>query len=169
MSGLCQTASCFQFYFFLYCQLIVHCMDILYYVVNYLVIIYWGFGDLTIKKVLFLRNPDSSVAKESTCNAGDPSCSIPGLGRSPGEVIGYSFQYSWATFTFTSRSFKRWEKARVGCFERMALKHVYYLGWNRSPAQAGYMRQVLRPGALERPEGSGREGGGRGDRDGKYM
>ena len=29
------------------------------------------------------------------------------------------------------------------------------------------MRQVLRPGALERPEGSGREGGGRGDRDGE--
>ena len=28
--------------------------------------------------------PDSSVGKESTCNAGDPS-SIPGLGRSAGE------------------------------------------------------------------------------------
>ena len=28
--------------------------------------------------------PDSSVGKESTCNAGDPS-SIPGLGRSPGK------------------------------------------------------------------------------------
>ena len=24
-----------------------------------------------------------------------------------------------------------WEKARVGCFERTASKHVYYLGWNR--------------------------------------
>ena len=31
--------------------------------------------------------PDSSVAKESTCNAGDPS-SIPGSGRSPGEGLG---------------------------------------------------------------------------------
>ena len=29
---------------------------------------------------------DSSVGKEYTCNAGDPS-SIPGLGRSPGEGI----------------------------------------------------------------------------------
>ena len=28
--------------------------------------------------------PNSSVGKESTCNAGDPSL-IPGLGRSPGE------------------------------------------------------------------------------------
>ena len=37
--------------------------------------------------------PDSSVGKESIYNAGDP-CSIPGLGRSTGEGIGYSLQYS---------------------------------------------------------------------------
>ena len=48
-----------------------------------------------------------------------------------------------------------WEKARVGCFERIALKHVYYLWWNRSPAQVGCMRQVLGPGALGRPRGIG--------------
>ena len=41
--------------------------------------------------------PDSSVGKESACNAGDPS-SIPGPGRSLGEGIGYAFQYSWAFF-----------------------------------------------------------------------
>ena len=40
--------------------------------------------------------PGSSAGKESTCNAGDPG-SIPGLGRSPGEGIGYPLQYSWAT------------------------------------------------------------------------
>ena len=40
--------------------------------------------------------PDSSAGKESTCNAGDPSL-IPGLGRSPGEGIGYLLQYSWAS------------------------------------------------------------------------
>ena len=51
-----------------------------------------------------------------------------------------------------------WEKARVGCFKRTALKHVYYLGWNRSPAQAGCMRQVLGPGALGRPRGIGWRG-----------
>ena len=32
--------------------------------------------------------PDSSVGKESACNAGDPGL-IPGLGRSPEEGIGY--------------------------------------------------------------------------------
>ena len=37
--------------------------------------------------------PDSSVGKESACNAGDPS-SIPGSGRSSGEGIGYPLQYS---------------------------------------------------------------------------
>ena len=40
--------------------------------------------------------PDSSVGKESACNAGDPSL-IPGLGRSDGEGRGYPLQYSWAS------------------------------------------------------------------------
>ena len=40
--------------------------------------------------------PHSSVGKESTCNAGDPSL-ITGLGKSPGEGIGYPLQYSWAS------------------------------------------------------------------------
>ena len=48
-----------------------------------------------------------------------------------------------------------WEKVRVGCFERTASKHVYYRGWNRSPAQFGCMRQVLRAGSLGRPRGKG--------------
>ena len=48
-----------------------------------------------------------------------------------------------------------WERARVGWSERIALKHVYYLWWNRSPAQVGCMRQVLRAGALGRPRGMG--------------
>ena len=51
-----------------------------------------------------------------------------------------------------------WEKARVGCFKRTALKHVYYLGWNRSPAQVGCMRQALGPGAMGKPRGSGWRG-----------
>ena len=37
--------------------------------------------------------PDSSVGKESACNAEDLG-SIPGLGRSPGEGKGYPLQYS---------------------------------------------------------------------------
>ena len=41
--------------------------------------------------------PDSSVGRESSCRAGDPS-STPGWGRSAGEGIGYPLQYSWASF-----------------------------------------------------------------------
>ena len=37
--------------------------------------------------------PNSSVSKESACNAGDPDL-IPGSGRPPGEWIGYPLQYS---------------------------------------------------------------------------
>ena len=54
---------------------------------------------------------------------------------------------------------------RVGCSERTALKQVYYQGWNRSPAQVGCIRQVLRTGALGRPRGMGwrgRQDGGSG-------
>ena len=40
--------------------------------------------------------PGSSAGKESACNAGDPA-SIPESGRSPGEGIGYPFQYSYAS------------------------------------------------------------------------
>ena len=40
--------------------------------------------------------PGNSAGQESACTAGDPGL-IPGLGRSPGEGIGYPFQYSRAS------------------------------------------------------------------------
>ena len=46
------------------------------------IIVIWGF-------------PDSSMGKESACNAGDTG-SIPELERSAGEGIGYPLQCSWA-------------------------------------------------------------------------
>ena len=42
------------------------------------------------------RLPDSSVGKESACNAGDSGL-IPGSGRSAEEGIAYPVQYSWAS------------------------------------------------------------------------
>ena len=50
---------------------------------SYCLWFFWGF-------------PNSSVGKESTCNAGDPG-SIHGSGRSAGEGISYPLQYSWAS------------------------------------------------------------------------
>ena len=48
---------------------------------------------MIINKVYIGGFPDSLVGKESACNAGDLG-SIPGLGRSSGEGIGYLLQYS---------------------------------------------------------------------------
>ena len=46
--------------------------------------------------IVIMGFPDSSVCKESACNARDPGA-IPGLERSTGEGIGYPLQYSWAS------------------------------------------------------------------------
>ena len=47
-------------------------------------------SNLALMHLFFL---DSSVVKESACNAGDPGL-IPGLGRSSGEGKSYALQYS---------------------------------------------------------------------------
>ena len=46
--------------------------------------------------VSFVGFHGGSAGKESACNAGNPGL-IPGLGRFPGEGIGYPLQYSWAS------------------------------------------------------------------------
>ena len=61
--------------------------------------------------------PDSSVGKQSACNA-DPS-SIPGSGRSPGEGIGYPLQYSRASLV--TQLVKNWPA--------MWETWVWFLGW----------------------------------------
>ena len=53
-------------------------------------------GSLLLNLAFLWGFPHSSVGKESTCNAGNPS-SIPGSGRSAGKGIGYPLQYSWAS------------------------------------------------------------------------
>ena len=52
-----------------------------------------GLGEIMKEGINKLGFPDSSVGKESSCNAGDPG-SIPGSGRSAGEETGYPLQYS---------------------------------------------------------------------------
>ena len=56
----------------------------------------WGHTELDTTEATLQQQHciiGGSDGKESTCNAGDPS-SIPGSGRSPGERIGYTLQYS---------------------------------------------------------------------------
>ena len=66
----------------------------------------------------------SSVGKESAFNAGDPG-SIPGLGGSPGEGIGYPLQYSWASLV----------AQLVKNLLTMQETWVWALGWEDSPGE----------------------------------
>ena len=57
---------------------------------------------------------DSSVGKESACNAGNPG-SIPGSGRSPGEGKGYPLQYSGL------EKYSPWGRKALDMTERLSL------------------------------------------------
>ena len=67
----------------------------------------------------------SSVGKEYTCNAGHPR-SIPGLGRSAGEEIGYPLQYCWASLV----------AQMVKNLPAMLETSVQFLGWE-DPSEEG--------------------------------
>ena len=69
--------------------------------------------------------PDSSIGKESACNAGDTG-SIPELERSAGEGIGYPLQYSWAFLV----------AQRVKNSPAMRETWVQFLGWE-DPLEKG--------------------------------
>ena len=60
-----------------------------------------------------------------SCNAGDPG-SVPGLGRSPGEGIGYPLQYSWASLV--AQLVKDLPTVRCG-FDLHEEMWVWSLGW----------------------------------------
>ena len=61
----------------------------------------------------------SSVGKESTCNAGDPSL-IPGSGRSTGEGIDYPLQYSGLE---NSMDHSPWGRKELDTTEQLSLTH----------------------------------------------
>ena len=77
-----------------------------------------------LNHVTWFLYPDTSVGKESACSARDPSL-IPGLGRSPGEGIGYPLQYCWASLVaqLIKNLPARWET------------WVQSLGWEDSPGE----------------------------------
>ena len=75
--------------------------------------------------------PDSSIGKECTHNAGDPSW-IPGSGRSFGEGIGYPLQCSWDSLV----------AQLVKNSSAMRENWVWSLGWKDSPGEGkGYALQ----------------------------
>ena len=80
---------------------------------------------------------DSSVVKESTCNAGDPGL-ISGSGRSPGERVGYPLQYSWTSLVaqlvrHLPAMWETWVRS-LGCedpLEKGKATHSSILTWIR--------------------------------------
>ena len=79
--------------------------------------------------------PDSSVGKESTCNAGNP-CLIPRSGRPAEEGIGYPLQYSWASLVaqlVKNPSAKRdtwvWSLGWEDPLEKRKATHSSILAW----------------------------------------
>ena len=91
---------------------------------------------------------DSSVGKESTCNAGDRG-SIPGLGRYSGEGIGYPLQYSWVSLVAQSvknppAMWETWVQS-VGWedpLEEGMAAHTSILAW-RIPMDKGAWRATV--------------------------
>ena len=84
----------------------------------------------------------SSPGQESTCNVGDPG-SIPGMGRSSGEGIGYPLQYSWAFLVAqTVKNLPAMQEAWVQCLgwedplEEGMATHSTILAW-RIPMDRG--------------------------------
>ena len=84
---------------------------------------------------LIRKFPDSSVGKESACNAGDTS-SVPGPGRSPGEALGYPLQYSDLE---DSMGYNSWGRKELDMIERLSLSFsqenhlitfLKYLNWS---------------------------------------
>ena len=73
-----------------------------------------------------------SEGKESACDAGDPG-SILGLGRSPGEGIGYPLQYSCLESPTNKGA---WQAIVRGTKSQTRLKqfsmntHLNYTGWS---------------------------------------
>ena len=91
----------------------------------------WDIWILLVSKTIIISPfpislgfPDSSVGKESTCNAGDPS-SIPGLGKFTEEGIGYPRQYSWVSLL----------DQLVKNTPAMHETWVWSLGWEDSPGK----------------------------------
>ena len=86
----------------------------------------------SVYQMIFMSFPGSSVGKESAYNAWDPS-SIPGLGRSTGEGIGYPLQYSWASLV----------AQLVKNLPAMRETRVWSLGWEDPPEKGKATRASI--------------------------
>jgi len=92
--------------------------------------------------------PGSSAGNESACSAGDPGL-IPGLGRFPGEGLGYPLQHSWCSFV--AQMVKNLPAMWEACIrslgwedplEECMATHFNFLAW-RIPMDRGTWRATV--------------------------
>ena len=95
------------------------------------------FQDFRFTFKLIVGSPNSSAGKKSTCIVGDPG-SIPGLGRSSREGVGYPLQYSWASLV--AQLVKNLPTMQETC--------VQSLGWE-DPLEKGKATYLLQYSDLE--------------------
>ena len=90
---------------------------------------------------VFLGFPGGSAGKESTCSAGD-LCSIPGLGRSPGEGKGFSPVFLPGE---SHGLYSLWGRRESDTTERLSLSlslSLLCMLWTLFPALNGVQRRV---------------------------
>ena len=98
--------------------------------------------------------PDSSVSKESTCNAGDPS-SIPGSGRSTREGIGYPLQNSWTSLeaqllkNSPAMWFNPWVHRRIDAFELWCWRRLLRVPWTTRRSNQSILKTISPEYSLE--------------------
>ena len=83
--------------------------------------------------MLYLGFSGSSAGEESACSAGD-STSISGTGRSPGEGIGYPYQYSWTSLVAqTSQVAKNPPAVREMWVQSLGWENHWSRAWQPTP------------------------------------
>ena len=83
--------------------------------------------------MLYLGFSGSSAGEESACSVGD-STSIPGTGRSPGEGIGYPYQYSWTSLVAqTSQVAKNAPAVREMWVRSLGWENHWSRAWQPTP------------------------------------
>ena len=100
--------------------------------------------------------PGCSAGKESSCNAGDLG-SIPGLGRSAGEEIGYPLQYSWVCLVVqlaknlpAVQKILVWFLGQEDSLEKRKTTHSSILAWRTERCRQWFFRQYDRKNKIKK-------------------
>ena len=106
------------------CVFLSRCTGVLFFCLWFQPCLHVGFRIFDLLSSSLWASLLAQLVKKPTCNVGDPD-SIPGLGRSSREGVGYPLQYSWASLV--AQLVKNLPTMRETC--------VYSLAWGDSPGE----------------------------------